>query len=259
MNSIAFRILFLKEVKRFLRVIGQTLLAPMVNSVLYLLIFGVSIGRHVEVGAGVSYLFYLIPGLLMMGVLNNSFTNSASSLMISKYHGDLEDLKITPLSGHEILWAISMASLCRGLIVGATILFTGEIFAYLQMNELVTIAHPAWALFFMIIGGLAFGQLGIVVGFVSRTFDHMNTFTSFILLPLIYLGGVFFSLNNLHPFWQAISLGNPLLYYINGVRFSFIDYSDVPVWTCAGVALTFLLVTTTAAYLAVRKGAYQRF
>lgn len=257
--SRAFITLFQREVKRFIRVLGQTILSPMINSLLYLLIFGVSLGQFVDVGIGVPYLLYLIPGLVMMGVLNNAFLNSASSIMISKYHGDLEDLKVTPMGPHQVVWAMSLASLARGVIVGLSIFFTGEIFVRIQTGSFYAVEHPFWALYFLGIGGLAFGQIGLCVGFVARTFDHMNSFSAFILVPLIYLGGVFFRLENLHPFWQDVSRANPLLYYINGIRYSLISLSDVSVTTCALVGTTFLAFCTLLAYLAVRKGTYQRF
>jgi ABC-2 type transport system permease protein len=179
--------------------------------------------------------------------------------MISKYHGDIEDLRIVPLTPVQIVWAMSIASLLRGLIVGLTVFLTGELFSYLQTGVLYSVDHPLWMGYFLIIGGLAFGQIGLVVGFTAKTFDHMNAFSSFILLPLIYLGGVFFSLQNLHPFWQTASLGNPLLYYINGVRYAMISVSDIPVTSCAIIGLLFLCFSTVAAYVAVRRGNFQRF
>ncbi len=256
---IPFLYLLKKEVKRFWRVLGQTILSPVINALLYLLIFGVSLGRHVELGVGVSYLMYLIPGLIMMGVLNNAFQNASSSLMISKYHGDLEDLKVTPLNHHHIVWAMSFASLLRGAIVGTAIFLTGQAFYYVQYGEVLSIVHPGWMLLFLVIGGLAFAQVGILVGLLAKSFDQMSSFGSFILLPLIYLGGVFFTLQNLHPFWKTVSQGNPLLYFINGVRYAAIDYADVPVMTCLTVGSVFLLLCTLATYQAVRRGTYQRF
>jgi ABC-2 type transport system permease protein len=256
---VRFRILCLKEIHRFVRVLGQTLLAPVINALLYLLIFGVSLGRHVELGVGVPYLSYLIPGLVMMGVLNNAFQNSASSLMISKYHGDLEDLKVTPLNSHHIVWAMSFASLIRGTLVGTAIFLAGECFFYTQNGQFLPVAHPAWLLMFLGVGGLAFGQVGLIIGFLARTFDEMNTFSAFIILPLIYLGGVFFTLRNVHPIWMAVSRANPLLYFVNGVRYAIIDYADVTVLTSASVCIAFLIACTAGCYVAVAKGAYRRF
>ena len=248
-----------REVQRFMRVIGQTILSPIINAFLYLFIFGVSIGNHVEMGFKVSYLVFLIPGLIMMGVLNNAYQNAASSIMISKYHGDLEDLKVTPLTPFQIVWAMSAASLLRGLLVGTMIGITGQLFIYIQEGAFFPVAHPLQALFFLSMGGLAFGQIGICVGFVAKTFDHMNSFGAFILLPLIYLGGVFFSLDLLHPVWKSISLGNPLLYYINGFRAATIEQGDLPLSLCATAGLCFLATSSLFAYLAVKKGVYQRF
>lgn len=253
-----FWALFRRECKRFIRVFGQTVLTPIMSASLYLLIFGLSLGAHIPVKGDLPYLLFLIPGLLMMGVLNNSFQNSSGSIITSKFHGDLEDLKTTPLSSHQIVWAMSLAGLFRGALVASSIAITSVIFAHLQGLKL-TVQHLDWLVFFVIMGGISFAQLGLVVGFFAKSFDQLNAFGMFVLLPLIYLGGVFFSLDNLHPFWAKVAAVNPLLYYINGLRYAILGVSDFSVLTATTVALIFLAITTSLSYTAIKHGRYHRF
>ncbi len=256
---IQFRTLFYREIKRFWRVVGQTILTPMITATLYLMIFGVSVGSQLEMGGQTSYLMFIVPGMIMMGVLNNAFQNSAGSVLIAKFHGELEDMRTAPLNDHTIVWAKSLASLLRGIIVGAMILMTAEVFTWVQGSHFFGIAHPFWMFFFLVVGGLSFGHLGLTIGFFATNFDQVNAFGQFIVLPLIYLGGVFFTLEALHPFWQAVSLVNPLLYFINGVRYAVLGTSDLPLMACALISAFGLALFTVLAYASVRHGSYTRF
>lgn len=256
---IRFYFLLKKETKRFLKVFPQTVLAPIVNVTLYLFIFGVSIGERLELESDVPYLLFLLPGLLMMGMLNNSFQNASGSLMTSKFHGDLEDWRVAPLSCHHIVWGMSLACLARGWLVSLMIIATGGLFNYFNGSLSISILHPWWAFFFLCVGGLSFGMLGIVVGFFSKTFDQMNSFSQFILLPLIYLGGVFFSIKDLHSPWQTVAYFNPLLYFTNGLRRSVLGVSDIPLFTCAAISLVALGSCLILAYWAVLRGSYKKF
>lgn len=259
MNHIRFYSIFIKETRRFLRVFGQTVVTPLINASLFLLIFGMSLGNKLSVESEVPYLTFLIPGLIMMGVLNNAFQNSSSSIMISKFHGELEDLKITPLSSHHIVWGLSMGGLFRGMIVGLVTFITGYFFNYIAGNGHLHIQNPLLLILFLVIGGISFAQIGLWIGFTATSFDHISGFTSFVLLPLIYLGGVFFTLDNLHPVWKNITMVNPLLYYINGVRYSMIGIADVPVTSSLTVSTLFLGASTALAYISVKRGSYNRF
>jgi ABC-2 type transport system permease protein len=260
MSLIPFVSLFRKEVRRWCKVVLQTILAPLVNTGLYLMIFGINLGKFIDVGEGIPYLIYLIPGLMMMGVLNQSFANSSSSIVISKFHGDLEDLRIAPIRAHTMVWAMSMASAFRGLLVGLVTSLMGVLFILVQgVPWELTLPHPFLTLFFLSMGALSFGQLGMTIGFFARNFDQVGAVSTFILLPLTYLGGVFFSLQNLHPFWQKLSEMNPLLYYINGLRYAVIDHSDIAPATCIVVTLISLGLTTCCAYLSVKKGSFRRY
>ncbi len=165
------------------------------------------------------------------------FRNSSSSIVSSKFSGDLEDLRVAPITDREIIWAMSLGSLVRGALVALITYLVGSLFMYYQHGEWLAVAHPLIALFFMMVGGLIFGMIGISVAFWATTFDQLSAFSAFILLPLTYLGGVFLSIEHLHPFWQAVSKVNPLLYLINGLRYGVLGVSDVNVWTAGLISL----------------------
>jgi ABC-2 type transport system permease protein len=248
-----------KEIKRFMRVIAQTVLVPLINSTLYLLIFGVSLGKNIQVYEDAPYLSFLIPGLVMMGVLNNAFQNSSSSIGTSKFHGDLEDLRIVPLRAWQILMALSVAALIRGTLVGFITFSVGEFFFWYIQGKLLGLAHPLLLLLFLVLGGFSFALVGIVVAFRAKNFDQMAAIGGFVLLPLMYLGGVFFPLNNLHPFWQGLSKLNPMLYFINGVRYSILGFADIPVTFSLTVASITLLVLSLIGLHSIRHGFYRRW
>ena len=254
-----FLTLFRREVHRFLKVIAQTLLTPLMNSTLYLLIFGVSLGQSINLSLNVTYLAFLIPGLVMMGCMNNAFQNSSSSIVSQKFQGELEDLKVAPISPLQIVWAMSLAGLVRGLLVGGVTLMVGEVFYRVSLGEFLPIHHAFAFLAFTSLGGLIFSNIGISLGFWARSFDHMGAITGFILTPLMYLGGVFFSIGNLHPVWQQIALFNPMLYLINGVRYGMLGVSDVDWQKSLLVALTAWFLTYLLALKTLRTSSFQRW
>ena len=254
-----FATLFRREIARFVKVIVQTVITPFVSSTLYLMIFGVSLGRQIVLDGGQPYLAFLIPGLIMMGCLNNAFQNSSSSIITSKFSGDLEDLKAAPFSSMQIIWALSLAGLVRGFIVGLVTFLVGEGSYYVIYEQFLPVYHPFVLLVFLVVGGLAFANLGISVAFWARSFDQMSAVSGFILMPLIYLGGVFFSVTNLPPFWRGISLFNPLLYMINGVRFGLLGKSDVDPWLAFTVAGLAFVVSVGLALNSLRRGSFQRW
>lgn len=257
--SVSFVTLLKKEISRFMKVIGQTVGTPLINSTLYLLIFGVSLGGSVSLAGGVSYLAFLIPGLVMMSALNNAYQNSSSSIINSKFHGDLMDLRIVPLTSQQIVWAMAVGGLVRGFVVGATTLIVSEIFHYITQGQLFLIQRPLLFLFFFCVGSLCFAMLGIAVGFKASNFEKINAIGSFVLLPLLYLGGVFFSVAQLHPVWQSISKVNPLFYMINGLRYSSLGISDVPVEIAFLVTSVTFVAMSLIASRCVRYGSYTRW
>ncbi|MNK07778.1 Inner membrane transport permease YadH [compost metagenome] len=256
---IAFYSLFRREIARFMKVLVQTVVTPFVSSFLYLLIFGVSLGSTMPAHQGVSYLSFLIPGLMMMGLINNSFQNSSSSIVSSKFSGDMEDLRVAPISNQSIIWAMSFASVVRGGFVGIITYLVGSFFMMYQEQSWLVIQHPFIALYFLIMAGLIFGMIGISIAFWATTFDQLSAFSAFILLPLTYLGGVFLSIEHLHPFWQMVSSFNPLLYLINGLRYGVLGVSDVNIWTSFIVSLVGFVVFYVSALISLKKGSFQRW
>lgn len=259
LNLRPFLTLLTKEIKRFMRVLVQTVVTPLINSSLYLLIFGVSLGKSIASYHELSYLAFLVPGLVMMSALNNSFQNSSSSIVGSKFHGDLQDLRVVPLTSNQITWALSLGGLVRGFIVGGVTLFVSEIFFYFHEGHLLSIQHPLLMIVFLAIGTLCFATLGIVVGFRAKTFEQLNAIGSFVLLPLLYLGGVFFSISSLHPAWQTFSQLNPMLYFMNGMRYSILGVSDLPMEQSLVVSVVALIVLNWIASRSVEKGHFARW
>jgi ABC-2 type transport system permease protein len=248
-----------REVRRFLKVIVQTVFIPLVNAILYLLIFGVSLGGSIKMSGGHSYLAFLIPGLVMMGCLNNAFQNSSSSVITAKFGGDLEDFRVSALSHLQIVWAMSIGGLIRGFFVSLVTYLTGGVFFKLVEGSFLVPAHPWVLLVFLILGGLAFAKLGICVAFWARTFDQLSAVSGFILLPLIYLGGVFFSISGLHPLWQTVAKWNPMLYLINGVRYGFLGVSDVPIGTAFAVGVATVVIFHVLALRSLNTGSFMRW
>ncbi len=254
-----FWALTFREVRRFLKVAVQTVYMPIVNSSLYLLIFGVSIGQYITLPNGLSYLAFLIPGLVMMGALNNALMNSSGSIITAKFSGELEDIRVVPLSTQNIVWAMAIGALVRGFIVGLITFLVGAVFHWIMKGEFLTIKHPVYLIYFLAMGNLAFGKLGIAVAIWSRNFDHVATVTALIVTPLLYLGGVFYSLKSLSPFWQAVSHFNPLVYMINGVRFGILGVSDVDMVLCLFVVAIALVISHVLALASLRYGSYNRW
>ncbi|MEX8519468.1 MAG: ABC transporter permease [Leptothrix sp. (in: b-proteobacteria)] len=235
------RTLLYKEVLRFWKVSFQTVAAPVLTAVLYLLIFGHVLEDHVKVYDRVGYTSFLIPGLVMMSVLQNAFANSSSSLIQSKITGNLVFLLVTPLSHWAWFVAYVGASVVRGLVVGLGVLLVTVWFAPPGM------AQPLWVLVFGLLGAALMGSLGLIAGLWAEKFDQMAGFQNFIVMPMTFLAGVFYSVHSLPPFWQAVSHLNPFFYMIDGFRHGFFGVSDVSPWLSLGVvSVTLALVATIA-------------
>lgn len=233
--------LFRKEVLRFWKVAFQTVGAPVLTAVLYLLIFGHVLEEHVQIYPGVGYTSFLIPGLVMMSVLQNAFANSSSSLIQSKITGNLVFLLVTPLSHWAWFMAYVGASVVRGLTVGLGVFVVTVWFAPLHL------ANPLWVLAFALLGAAMLGSLGLIAGLWAEKFDQMAAFQNFLIMPMTFLAGVFYSVHSLPSFWQAVSHLNPFFYMIDGFRAGFFGVSDVSPWVSLGiVAASFVLVAGLA-------------
>ena len=239
--------LFRKEVLRFWKVAFQTVAAPVLTAVLYLLIFGHVLEDKVEVFPGVKYTSFLIPGLVMMSVLQNAFANSSSSLVQSKITGNLVFLLVTPLSHRAWFTAYVGASVVRGLAVGAGVLLVTVWFAPPRLAE------PWWIVIFAVLGAGMLGSLGLIAGLWADKFDQMAAFQNFIIMPMTFLSGVFYSVHSLPGVWQTISHLNPFFYMIDGFRRGFFGVSDVSPWfSLAVVSASFVVIAAVALRLLAR-------
>lgn len=216
-----FPTLFRKEITRFWKVSFQTVLAPVLTALLYLLIFSHVLEEHVQVFPGVRYTAFLVPGLAMMSLLQNSFANSSSSLIQSKITGNIIFVLLPPLSHFEFFAAYVLASVARGVIVGF------GVFAITAMFVPVPVQSPLWVLSFALLGSGLLGTLGIIAGIWAEKFDQLAAFQNFVIVPLTFLSGVFYSIHSLPPFWQDVSRFNPFFYMIDGFRYGFFGKSDV--------------------------------
>ncbi len=259
LHWLPFITLLRREIARFMKVIAQTVVTPIVNSSLYLMIFGVSLGPQIKLEGGTTYLSFLIPGLVMMACLNNAFQNSSSSIIAAKFSGDLEDLKASPLSMMQIIWALNIAALIRGLLVGVITFLVGQAAHLFTFGEWLAVSHPFSLLLFLVLGALTFANIGICVAFWAKSFDQMSAVGGFVLLPLIYLGGVFFSVDHLPPFWKTVSMYNPLLYMINGVRYGILGVSDVAIHLSLPISFLAFGVTFALAIKVIGRGHFQRW
>jgi len=216
--------LLYKELLRFWKVSFQTILAPVLTSLLYLLIFSHVLEKNVSVFDGsVRYTAFLVPGLVMMSVLQNAFANSSSSVIQSKITGNLIFILLPPLSPLELFVAYVVGAMVRGLIVGLGVFIVTLWFA----PSLLQMPHPIWALGFALLGSAILGTLGLIAGISAEKFDQLSAFQNFIIMPLTFLSGVFYSIHSLPPFWQVLSHFNPFFYMIDGFRYGFFGLSDV--------------------------------
>ncbi len=247
-NVRGFYTLFAKEVRRFLKVTVQTVLTPMVTALLYLLVFGQVLEAHIEVYAGVSYSAFLIPGLMMMSIIQNAFANSSSSIIQSKMTGNLVFVLLAPISSLEFFAAFVLAAVVRGLLVALAVYGVAVLFIDLPL------AHP-WAIaVFAIIGSATLGALGVIAGIWADKYDQLAGFQNFFILPLSFLSGVFYSIHALPGVWQQISHFNPFFYLIDGFRWGFFGQGDASVVMSLLVSLGFLLVLSGLALYLLFKG-----
>ena len=247
-NLIGWQTLFHKEVLRFWKVGFQTMGAPVLTAVLYMLIFGHLLQDRVLVYGKVSYTAFLVPGLVMMSILQNAFANSSTSLTQSKVMGSLVFVLLSPLSHWHLFSAYVGSSMARGLVVG-----TG-VFAATAFFGQPGFVAPLWIVVFAILGSALLGALGVIAGLWSEKFDHMAVFQNFVIMPMTFLSGVFYSIHSLPPFWQTVSHLNPFFYMVDGFRFGFFGVSDVSPWVSLGIVSAALLIVSAVALNMLRTG-----
>lgn len=226
--------LFKKEILRFWRVAFQTIASPVLTALLYLLIFSHVLESHVQVYKGVPYTAFLIPGLIMMSLLQNAFANSSSSLVQSKVMGSIIFILLTPLTYLQFFSAFLAAAIVRGLMVGLAIYLMAIWFVDLPL------VYPVWIVVFALLGSALLGTFGIIAGIWADKFDQMAAFQNFVIMPLTFLSGVFYSIHSLPPVWQIISKFNPFFYMIDGFRYGFFGKGDISPWISLCVVTAFL-------------------
>lgn len=247
-NIVGTLTLLKKETKRFGKVYMQTILAPVINNILYFAIFGISLHRNIPEIQGVGYLEFLVPGLIIMGIVNNAYQNPSSSIMIMKYQGVIADLMTIPLKSAEILFAFITSAVIRAFIIGAATLLTAIFFVDLNFTSIPVIIASA------LLVSLFFSFLGFIVGLWANEFDRQAFIANFILLPLTFLGGVFYPVSSLPPSMQTLSNFNPIVHMANLMRYGFTGILEAPLWLSFTVVGSGTLIAGIISYLLLRSG-----
>ena len=241
MNVIGMRTLFTKETRRFLRVSGQTLAQPVVTTALYFLVFGYALGGRVREVDGVPYDRFIVPGLMLLGISQNAFLNTSSSMFIAKLQGTIVDLLVAPLGVIDLLIAFTAAAVLRGIIVGAIVWFIAALFTGFHVS------HPVWVIAFALGVATTFALVGLVVSIWSEKFEQLNLIPTFVITPLTFLGGVFYSAHMLPAPWSYVSRANPILYMVEGLRYGVVGSATASPWLGLAVTLGFAIVSLVLA------------
>ena len=248
MNLTGFLTLAGRESRRVIRIWKQTLVPPIITTTLYFLIFGKLIGGRIGEMNGVSYMQFIAPGLVMMTAITASYVNTASSFFLSKFTRTYEELLVSPLSSHDIIWGYIIGSMMRGGLAGILVMLVSLCFVSFDIHS--------WAMILLtlMMTTIAFALGGFINAIYAKTFDDVGIIPTFVLTPLTYLGGVFYSISLLPVFWQTVSKFNPIVYMVNGFRYGFLGVSDVPVIYTFGVLLLFIVVLYSIAFSLMEKG-----
>ncbi len=231
----AVKTMVYKDVVRMFRIWPQTFLPSVITTALYFLIFGKFVGSQIQAVGGVSYMQFIVSGLVMMAVIMNSYMNTVFTYYGSKFQKVLEEILVAPVSYPAMIFGFVFGGVVRGVITGMMTLLVALLFTHLN------VAHIGWVLFFAIMSSLTFSLAGLVNGIYAKSFDQTSIVTTFVLTPLTYLGGVFYSIHLLPSIWQQVSYFNPILYIVNGFRYGFLGTSDMSPWVSAGVVSLFAL------------------
>ncbi|CAH1544743.1 MULTISPECIES: ABC transporter permease [Vibrio] len=244
----AFCSLVTKEVNRFTRIWVQTLVPPAITMTLYFIIFGNLIGSRIGDMNGFSYMEYIVPGLIMMSVITNSYSNVASSFFSSKFQRNIEELLVAPVPNYIIILGFVMGGVVRGLLVGTIVTFVSLFFVDLQVD------HWGIIIATVFMTSVVFSLGGLINAVYAKTFDDISIIPTFVLTPLTYLGGVFYSISLLPEFWQGVSKLNPIVYMVNAFRYGFLGVSDVGIVTSFSVLIVFVVALYAVAHYLVTKG-----
>jgi ABC-2 type transport system permease protein len=245
---VAFSTLVTREIRRFFRIWPQTLLPPAITMTLYFIIFGNLIGSRIGEMGGFSYMEYIVPGIIMMAVINNAYANVASSFFSAKFQSHVEELIVAPVPNYLILAGYVVGGMARGLCVGIIVTIVSLFFTRLPIE------HLAITLSMVVLSATLFSVGGFINALYARSFDEISIIPTFILTPLTYLGGVFYSITLLPEFWQNVSMLNPILYMVNAFRYGMLGVSDIPVAAAFGIILLFITALTSYALYLLNKG-----
>lgn len=247
-NMVAFKTIIVKEVLRFLRIWVQTLVPPAIMMTLYFVIFGNLIGSRIGQMDGFNYIEYIIPGLIMMSVITNSYSNVVAAFFNAKMYGHVQEMLISPIPNHVILLGYIGGGMARGILVGIIVTIVSLFFSDL------TIKHPLITIGILLMTSMLFSLAGFINAVYAKNFDDITIVPTFVLTPLTYLGGVFYSINLLSDFWQTVSLANPVLYMVNGFRYGILGESDINPWVSFALIIIFTAALYTLAYQLLKRG-----
>ena len=245
---IAFKTILIKEVLRFIRIWIQTVLPPVITTALYFIIFGSLIGSQIGSMDGFRYMDYIVPGLIMMAVITNSYANVVSSFYGSKFQHNIEEMLVAPIPNYLIVSGFVAGGLARGITVGIAVTLTSLFFSDLQI-------HNLWVAFSVIVlTSILFALAGLINGVFAKSFDDISIVPTFVLTPLTYLGGIFYSISMLPEFWQKVSLINPILYMVNAFRYGILGVSDISLWSSYVIILGFIAALFMFSLYLLNKG-----
>ena len=245
---IAFKSILIKEISRFTRIWVQTLVPPAITMSLYFVIFGNLIGSRIGQMHGVSYMEFIVPGLIMMSVITNSYANVASSFYSAKFQRNIEEILVAPVPNYLIIWGFVAGGVARGICVGAIVTAVSLFFVPLQVHD------PLAVVVTLVLTATLFSLGGLINAVFAKSFDDVSIIPTFVLTPLTYLGGVFYSIQLLPPFWQMLSHGNPIIYMVNAFRYGFLGLSDVPMSLALGIIIGLIVVLYGVAHFLVTRG-----
>ena len=247
-NYYGFKAIYFHEMDRFRRTLGQSLLSPVISTSLYFIVFGSVIGGYVQKIDGISYGSFIVPGLLMLTLLTQSISNTSFGIFFPKFNGTINEILAAPISTLETVLAFVGAGATKTLIVGAVIYVTASFFAE------VTVEYPMLMIFLLILVSFTFALFGFLIGVVSKNFEQMSIIPSLVITPMVFLGGSLYSLDMLPPFWQTVSYFNPVVYLIDGLRFSFYGISDFNIWISVGLMVLFFIICVSVVSVLLKKG-----
>ena len=247
-NFYALKAIYLHEMDRFKRTLMQSLLSPVLSTSLYFIVFGSVIGGYVKDIDGVSYGSYIVPGLLMLTLLTQSISNTSFGIFFPKFNGTIYDILAAPISTFEVVLAFVGAGATKTLIVGLVIFITSTFFVDVEVQ------YPLLMIFLLLLVAFTFALFGFLIGLMSSNFEQMSIIPTLVITPMVFLGGSLYSLDMLPPFWQMVTYFNPVVYLINGLRFSFYGVSDFNIWISVISMVIFLLVCVTVVSILLKKG-----